>query len=291
MDNKNNSNSLPGTQAEPKQDKEVETSPKPPLVQPIEKEVKIIKEETPPPINLPTEEETPIPVEKASQKTSPATGDNFLNDEMLNSPKDKSQEEQSNNTNPSVETDQSPDQELPHQPNNLNPEDIVEPEQAPLEEIITAAEKAKAAVQDAAGVAPRDRLKPAQRQPDKYPGERPSPKLEEKFKEHHKEKKKILLEIKKTPAPEKKNFFNQYLQKLTEFRAQANKKRSDQVKANLETILNFARQKQKITNNDVEKLIGVKDRHAANYLNKLEKQKKIIRFGKTANIFYKPVKY
>ena len=57
------------------------------------------------------------------------------------------------------------------------------------------------------------------------------------------------------------------------------------------TILDHARQKQKITNNDVEKLTGVKHWQAANYLKILTKQRKLIKFGKTTNTFYKPVKY
>ncbi len=295
MDNKNNSNSLPASQTAPKQDKEAETSPEPSLVQPAEKEVKIIKEEELPPINLPTAEETPKSTDPTGKKASsplPATGDNFLNNEILNKPEDKSKNKQSDKTDTPAEAKKYPDQELPHQASDLQPEDIIEPEQAPLEEIITAAEKAKAAVQDAAGTAPRDRLKPAQRQSDQYPGERPSPKLEEKFQAHHEKKKKILADIKKQPAAKAQaNFFSQYLKKLSEFRSQANKKRSQKVKENLNAIMDFARQKQKITNNDVEKLTGIKHWQAANYLKILTKQRKLIKFGKTANTFYKPVKY
>ena len=41
--------------------------------------------------------------------------------------------------------------------------------------------------------------------------------------------------------------------------------------------------------NEVEKLTGVKDAQATNYLNILVKQGKLIRFGKKKNIFYKPI--
>ena len=298
MDNNNSANPLPAAQTAPGQDKEV-ANPEPALIQPAEKEAAIInddiKEEAPLPINLPAVEETPIHAETAGPPTpSPpsATGDNFLNDEMPNKPEDRGLDKPSDNADPVAELRQNPDQELPHQPSDLKPEDIIEPEQAPLEEIITAAEKAKAAVQDESGVVPRDRLKPGQKQPDEYPGERPSPKLEEKFQAHHEEKKKTLSEIKERPEPkEEKNFISQYLRKLTEFRAQANQKRSSQVEANLEVIMNFAGQKQKITNNDVEKLTGVKHAQATRYLSKLAKKKLLIKFGTKSNIFYKPTKY
>ena len=80
-----------------------------------------------------------------------------------------------------------------------------------------------------------------------------------------------------------------FLDKLKDLRKQANEKRAQVAKENLEKILKYAKEQQRITNDEVEKLTGVGDTQAANYLNTLVKQGKLIRFGKKRNIFYKPV--
>jgi len=54
--------------------------------------------------------------------------------------------------------------------------------------------------------------------------------------------------------------------------------------------MEYAVKTQKVTNDDVERLTGVGDAQAARYLKKLTKQGKIIKFGKTSNTFYKPIK-
>ena len=99
------------------------------------------------------------------------------------------------------------------------------------------------------------------------------------------------------PAPSKvegpvlseaEGFMSMFRNKLAEFRLQANQKRSRQVEENLNKILEYARAKQKITNDEVEKLIGVKDTQAVEYLNKLVEQGKLVRFGRTSNTFYSP---
>lgn len=53
-------------------------------------------------------------------------------------------------------------------------------------------------------------------------------------------------------------------------------------------ILNLLDKQEKITNNDVEKLLGVSDATATRYLDALEKQGKIEAFGKSAKTaFYR----
>lgn len=53
-----------------------------------------------------------------------------------------------------------------------------------------------------------------------------------------------------------------------------------------EKILNELQNKQKITNNDVEKLLNVSDATATRYLDELEKQGKIKQIGKTGKHVY-----
>ena len=57
----------------------------------------------------------------------------------------------------------------------------------------------------------------------------------------------------------------------------------------LEKILQLAKQKQKITNDDVQKLILVSDKTATRYLDQLMKEGKLIRTGPEKHEFYKPV--
>ncbi len=85
------------------------------------------------------------------------------------------------------------------------------------------------------------------------------------------------------------SFAVKYLNKLKEQLGLANLKRRQKVQKNLDKIMQYARKTQKITNNDVERITGVKDSQAENYLNKLIKQGKLVRFGKTKNTFYKPI--
>ena len=56
---------------------------------------------------------------------------------------------------------------------------------------------------------------------------------------------------------------------------------------NKENILDFLRENEKITNNDVEKLTGMSNATAERYLNDLEKEGKIIQHGKIGqSVFY-----
>ena len=92
-----------------------------------------------------------------------------------------------------------------------------------------------------------------------------------------------------TPAPAMVRPVLSFLDKLKELRGQANKKRAENKQKNLEKILKYAREHNRITNDEVEEITKVRDDRATEYLNILVKQGKIIRFGKTKNTFYKPV--
>ena len=63
------------------------------------------------------------------------------------------------------------------------------------------------------------------------------------------------------------------------------KKQKEEGKAQ---ILEELQEKEKITNNDIEKLLGVSDATATNYLQELENENKIEQIGKTGrSVFYR----
>jgi len=58
-------------------------------------------------------------------------------------------------------------------------------------------------------------------------------------------------------------------------------------KENKEKILQFFKGKEKVVNNDIEKLLGVSDATATRYLDELEKEGKITQHGETGqSVFY-----
>jgi len=60
---------------------------------------------------------------------------------------------------------------------------------------------------------------------------------------------------------------------------------------NKERILEFLREKEKMTNNDIEKLLGVSDATATRYMDELEEEGKVRQIGKTGNaVYYLPIK-
>jgi len=81
-----------------------------------------------------------------------------------------------------------------------------------------------------------------------------------------------------------------FLDKLKELRQKANAKRRENIEKNLKKIMAYAAETQKVTNNEVERLTGVSDRQALNYLSILVKRGDLVRFGKQKNNFYKPIK-
>jgi len=55
----------------------------------------------------------------------------------------------------------------------------------------------------------------------------------------------------------------------------------------MEKILKYLRAKGKVTNNDIEKLLGVSDATATRYLDELEKEGKVRQIGTTGHaVFY-----
>ena len=65
------------------------------------------------------------------------------------------------------------------------------------------------------------------------------------------------------------------------------KKANKNINKKQNKILELFKNKKKITNNDVEKLLRVSDATATNYLDALEKQDKIKQIGKTGrSVFY-----
>jgi len=69
----------------------------------------------------------------------------------------------------------------------------------------------------------------------------------------------------------------------------ANRKRQEKAEAHLEMIMSYTREHGKITNDEVEHLVKVKDRQALRYLGQLVKQGRLVRFGTKKNTFYKIV--
>ena len=87
------------------------------------------------------------------------------------------------------------------------------------------------------------------------------------------------------------DFKTRFRNRLLEMLGRANEKRHMQVEANEEKILAFAREHNRIDNQDVRDLTGYTDNWAREYLDRLEKQGKLVQFGQTGkNVFYKPVK-
>ena len=55
---------------------------------------------------------------------------------------------------------------------------------------------------------------------------------------------------------------------------------------NKKRILEFLQKNERVTNNDIEKLLGVSDATATRYMNELEKEQKVRQVGKTGNAVY-----
>ena len=209
-----------------------------------------------------------------------------------------------------------PGNELPHQKSDLRPEDIIEIEQEPLEMIITEEDK------KSAPSVPPSQLITGHKEASPEEEFVPTPQLEDEVRQSHRQEKKLISahrpieEPTDTKAPEDKpdvkppepatpsalskpkpspsqppvSFTARFLDKLKELRQQANQKRRENMEKNLAQIMDYARETQKVTNDDVERITGVSDRQALNYLKKLVKADKLVRLGKKRNIFYKPVK-
>jgi predicted HTH transcriptional regulator len=71
-----------------------------------------------------------------------------------------------------------------------------------------------------------------------------------------------------------------FLDKLKELRGQANRVRQEKKEKNLEKIITYAQEHNRIVNDEVERITGVKDARATEYLNILVKKGILVRFGK-----------
>ena len=140
----------------------------------------------------------------------------------------------------------------------------------------------------------------------------PTPRLEHEIRQIHLKEQRQISALRQTsaidsapPTPaaqakpkikpnllsaDKVPFKTKFLDKLKKLRRQANQKRRENMEKNLAKIMDYAEKMQKITNDEVEKITGVSDRQSLNYLEKLVRADKLVRFGKKRNVFYKPVK-
>ncbi|MDP3043573.1 MAG: hypothetical protein Q8N21_04170 [bacterium] len=89
---------------------------------------------------------------------------------------------------------------------------------------------------------------------------------------------------------EAESFMIKFYNKLAELRIIANQKKKEKMQKNLDNIMEYARETQKVTNNDVERITKVKHAQSTKYLKMLVKQGLLVKFGKTKNTFYKPIK-
>ena len=198
------------------------------------------------------------PKEKTKESPVPATEQAIKQAENIQEKNKTEQKISENNI-------QKTDKELPHQKDNLVPFEIVEPEQEPPE---------KLGLKDAISTLPEN----------------------EKHETNISNAPKSAITTMPESAPAqpagksaKDDFANQFRNKLKQLLGIANQKRQDKAQANLDKIIKYAKEKQKITNNDVERLADLSDRQALRYLKKLTKQNKLIKFGKKKNTFYKPI--
>jgi len=86
------------------------------------------------------------------------------------------------------------------------------------------------------------------------------------------------------------SFAKQFLDHMKGMRKKANEKRAEKKARNLELIMKESWKTERITNDDVERVIGVSDRQALNYLKILVKKGKLMRFGKKKGVYYKPLR-
>lgn len=90
--------------------------------------------------------------------------------------------------------------------------------------------------------------------------------------------------------PDKSAVAKAVTDKLKELRIKANQTRTKNKQANLEKVLKYAREHNRIDNKNVRDLCGVKDERARQYLDYLEKQGKLVQINKKGpSVFYMPI--
>lgn len=185
--------------------------------------------------------------------------------------------------------------EMPHQPSEFVPDEIVEPEQKAPEVLVAREQGRLSSLHDQVDKAFLE-LKAEEERLESLRSKRQA--IEKKL--HH--LKNIVTEPVKTISEnpgssqsggkgrlEGSNLLNQkFLQKMSFLHSQANKKRTWEVEANLLRIMEFAKKHGRVTNNDVEGLTEVGHTQASKYLKMLQKDKKLLRFGSSRLTHYKP---
>ena len=171
----------------------------------------------------------------------------------------------------------------PHQKNDIKPEEINESVQAPPEEYISPEKKNEADIYTRTQNAIKELRKEEKRLAEVRATRL---KIEEKLKNLQNI---ILSPQKSSNPPSSKNpntLMAMFLQKLSFFRKEANKKRAENKQINLEKIIELSKNNSRITNNDVEKITGVGHQQAWRYLNILRKRKKLVRHGRGKATYY-----
>ena len=177
--------------------------------------------------------------------------------------------------------------ELPHQKNEFKPDEIVEFEQEPPREIISADDRQLASLHSRVNSA-FSLLKEEEERLQELKNKRES--IEKK-----------LEDLKNLVSDPVKNQIGQnslaggdsdslnakFLQKLSFLRKAAREKRSIMVEANLNKIAAFAKEYGRVTNDEVEAITGVKDSRAREYLNRLLKERRLLRYGRGRYTYYK----
>ncbi|MDQ5971652.1 MAG: hypothetical protein QG566_598 [Patescibacteria group bacterium] len=102
-------------------------------------------------------------------------------------------------------------------------------------------------------------------------------------KQEQKTEEKIPQEIQQTKTEEELFSPRKYLMSLL---VKANLAVQNKKRKNLDKLIEYFNTKEKVKNNDVEKLLGVKDAAATNYLNRLVKDNKIERHGTGSGTWY-----
>ncbi len=177
--------------------------------------------------------------------------------------------------------------ELPHQPSDIKPDEVIETEpelpeseKEQADEVIVAEEdKAPLPEVYTKGVDLPAPVSGQESDSEKAPsGNIPAPAMSSPA-------------ITRAHSEATDDFKTRFRNKLLEMLGRANEKRHARVEANEEKILAFAREHNRIDNQDVRDLTGYTDNWAREYLDRLEKQGKLVQFGQTGkNVFYKPVK-
>ncbi|MCK4553613.1 hypothetical protein KAU19_01455 [Candidatus Parcubacteria bacterium] len=211
------------------------------------------------------------PKEKAQESQAPAAEQAIEQTEEI---------QEKNKTEPKIPENniQKTIKELPHQEDDLAPFEIVEHEQEPPEKLglkdaistLPENEEPKTDINKAPGPAITAMPESAPAQPASQPA---------------------LNKISRpTEQSIKTDFSIQFRKKLKQLLGLANQKRRNKVENNKNKIIAFAREHNRIDNKDVRNLTGLSQERAREYLDKLEKEKKLAQMGRNGpKVFYMPI--